>query len=110
MQENYDENISALQYLKEKYSNYEIFNNEKIMNMVELNHRLNFNMDIRNNIEYIKKKYTNIYNYIDIFKNDRNNVNYERLLDIIYDNINHKYNYDIIYDEPEKIIEILEKK
>ena len=110
MQENYDENIPALQYLKEKYSNDEIFNNEKIMNMVELNHRFNFNMDIRNNIEYIKKKNTNIYNYIDIFKNDRNNVNYERLLDIIYDNINHKYNYDIIYDEPEKIIEILEKK
>ena len=42
MQENYDENIPALQYLKEKYSNDEIFNNEKIMNMVELNHRFNF--------------------------------------------------------------------
>ena len=109
MQEN-DENIPALQYLKETYSNSEIFDNEKIMNMIELNYKLNFDMDIRNNIDYIKKKYTDIYNYIDIFKNDRNNVNYERLLDIIYENINHKYNYDIIYDEPEKIIEILEKK
>ena len=109
MQEN-NENIPALQYLKETYSNSEIFDNEKIMNMIELNYKLNFDMDIRNNIDYIKKKYTDIYNYIDIFKNDRNNVNYERLLDIIYDNINHKYNYDIIYDNPEEIIEILEKQ
>ena len=109
MQEN-DENITALQYLKETYSNSEIFDNEKIMNMIELNYKLNFDMDIRNNIDYIKKKYTDIYNYIDIFKNDRNNVNYERLLDIIYENINHKYNYDIIYDNPEEIIEILKKQ
>ena len=110
MQENNDENIPALQYLKENYSKYDFFNNEKIINIVELNHELNFNVDMRNSIEYIKKKYTNVYNYIDIFKNDRHNVNYERLLDIIYSNINHKYNYDIIYDDPEIIIKILETK
>lgn len=107
MQEN--ENVNALQYLKENYTNEQIFNNEKIFNMIQVNHEYNFNMDMRNTIECLKNKYTTLYNYVNIFKNDRNNVNYERLYDIIYNNINKKYNYELVYDEPEKIIEILEK-
>ena len=109
MQENYDEYTDALQFLKDNYTNEEILNNEKILNMVQTNHEYNFNMDMRNTIEYLKDKYTKLYDYVDIFKNDKNNVNYERLYDIIYDNITKKYNFDLVYDEPEKIMEILEK-
>ena len=109
MQDNYDD-INAVDYLKDNFSNVDIFGNEKIIKMIELNHVMNFNMDMDSNIEYIKDKYTKLYSYLDIFKNDKNNINNERLSEIIYNNINKKYNYDIIYDEPEKIIQILEKE
>jgi|TARA_B110000977_G_C10904119_1_gene426560 hypothetical protein len=105
-----NDNINILQYLKDNYTKEEIFNNKKIFDMIQVNHEYNFNMDMRNSIEYLKIKYTNRYNYINIFKNDRNSINYERLYDIIYNNINKTYNYELIYDEPEKIIEILEKQ
>ena len=83
-----NDNINILQYLKDNYTKEEIFNNKKIFDMIQVNHEYNFNMDMRNSIEYLKIKYTNRYNYINIFKNDRNSINYERLYDIIYNNIN----------------------
>jgi hypothetical protein len=109
MQENYNEPVNATQYLKENYTDEEIYNNDEIFDMVVLNHKYNFNMTMRKSIEYLKMKYTKSYHYVNIFKNDKNNINYERLYDIIYDNINKKYNYEIIYEDPEKMIEILEK-
>ena len=104
-----EEQIDYLKYLKDNFTTEELLDNEKILEMVKLNHKINFEMDMRKTIEYIRQKYTNLYNYVGIFKNDRNNVNWERLIDIIYENIRKKYNCDIIYDEPENILNILEK-
>tara|TARA_B100000795_G_scaffold64530_1_gene43619 strand:+ start:614 stop:931 length:318 start_codon:yes stop_codon:yes gene_type:complete len=104
-----EEEMNSLKYLKDNFTMDQILENEKISNIIKLNHKRNFEFDMRQNVTYLKKKYTNLYSYIDIFKNDKNNVICERLMDIIYENIHKEYDHSIIYDDPEFILNILEK-
>jgi hypothetical protein len=98
-----------LTLLKENYTKEDFLKNTVIMDILEEEHKYYFMNNFRSNIENIKQKYYNLYNYVDIFKNDKNNVNWERLYDIIYEYTSKNYNIDIIYNNPEYFIDILEK-
>jgi len=103
------ESISAYEYLKQ-FNIEELLENTIIYNILEDNFKRNFTSDYRRKIELLKEKYISLYNYSGMFGNDLNNVNWERLMDIIYNNIDKKYDLGIIHSEPEYFIDILENK
>ena len=100
---------NILDYLKNNYDVKDLLANDKIFQILSDNHKMQFIAQYRYDIEMIKQKYINLYGPR-IFKNDLNNVNWERLFDIIYENINKTYDLWMIYDDPEFFIDILENK
>jgi len=102
--------VDSLTILKENYTQEDFLQNSKILDILEEENKHYFLYNFRYNIEFLKQKYYNLYNYVDIFKNDKNNVNWERLYDIIYEYTNKNYNFDIIYNDPDYFLDILEKQ
>lgn len=108
MSSDYDmDDISVHDYIK-KYDMETLLENEQINNILKDNFKRNFTSDCRYQIEGIKQKYINLYSFYGIFGKDINNVNWERLFDIIYSNINKKYDLGIIHSDPGHFIDILE--
>ena len=103
-------NLTSLEYLKLNYTIEDLLKNETIFNILDDNYKRHFTIYFRGIIEELKQKYINIYNADNIFKNDLNNCNWERLFDIIYNNTEKQYDLGMIYEDPEFFINILEKK
>lgn len=103
-----EEEISIEEHIK-TFTNEELLANDKVREILEDNFKYNFTTDCRHEIECMRQRYINLYSFGGIFKRDKNNVNWERLFDLIYNNISKSYNLGIVYNNPEKFIPLLEK-
>ena len=103
------DDISMDEYIK-NYDMNLLVNDENIQEILEDNFKSNFTSKCRCEIEIIKQKYINLYSFNGIFARDKNNVNWERLFDIIYNNIEKDYDLGIVTSNPEHFIDILENK
>ena len=61
--------VDNLTTLKENYTEDDFLQNTKILEILEEEHKHYFICNFRYNIESLKQKYYNLYNYVDIFKN-----------------------------------------
>ena len=105
-QEEYYDN--PIDYLKKNFEPEEYMNNKDIRELYEYEHHREFTKKCRIFIEYLNKKYTDMYNYSGFLAKDLNNINWERVFDIVYNNVSSDIDIHFIYNNADDIIDILE--
>ena len=99
---------NAIDYLKKNFDYEKYRYNEEIIQLYKFEHHRDFTIKCRRFIEYLNKKYINMYQYSGMFQHDLNNVTWERVFDIVYDNIHCDMDINFIYNNANDIIDILE--
>lgn len=99
---------NPVDYLKQKFDYEEYTNNEDVIQLYKFEHHREFTIKCRAFIEYLNKKYIDMYHYSGFLANDLNNATWERVFYITYNNIFCNIDINFIYNNADDIIDILE--